>query len=59
VLLVSLIPAALGVLSILIVLLYPLDEAKVKEMEQDLRRRREEADAKPPVTSQPAVDPGG
>ena len=47
VLLVSLIPAALGVLSIVIVLFYPLSEDKVSEMEADLRNRRAAAGEEP------------
>jgi GPH family glycoside/pentoside/hexuronide:cation symporter len=39
-LLVSLIPAAVGVLSILIILVYPLNEAKVAEIETELKARR-------------------
>jgi GPH family glycoside/pentoside/hexuronide:cation symporter len=40
VLLVSVIPAALGVLSVIIVLLYPLNETRMKEIETDLKARR-------------------
>lgn len=43
VLLMSVIPAALGIVSILIVLLYPLNEAKVAQIEADLKTRRAEA----------------
>jgi len=39
-LLVSLIPAAIGVLSVFIVLLYPLNETRMKEIETDLKARR-------------------
>jgi len=56
VLLVSLIPAALGVVSILIVMLYPLDEAKVKEIGQDLEKRREAADEKASEESSSETD---
>ena len=40
VLLVSVIPAAIGILSIIIVLLYPLNETRMKQIEMDLKARR-------------------
>jgi GPH family glycoside/pentoside/hexuronide:cation symporter len=40
VLLVSVIPAAIGVLSVIIVLLYPLNETRMKQIETDLKARR-------------------
>jgi GPH family glycoside/pentoside/hexuronide:cation symporter len=40
VLLMSVIPAALGIVSIVIVLFYPLNEAKVSQIESDLKARR-------------------
>ena len=43
VLLMSVIPAALGIVSILILLIYPLNEAKVAQIEADLKSRRAEA----------------
>lgn len=43
-LLMSLIPAALGVVSILLVLFYPLNEAKVRQIESDLKARRGRAE---------------
>ena len=39
-LLVSLIPAALGVRAVVVVLFYPLSDAKVAEIERELRQRR-------------------
>ena len=51
-LLVSLIPAAIGVLSILIVLFYPLNEIKMSQIETDLKARRAaEAGAEPAAAS--------
>lgn len=43
VLLMSVIPAAIGIVSILFVLFYPLNEAKVTLIEADLKARREQA----------------
>ena len=40
VLLVSVIPAAIGILSVIIVLLYPLNETRMKQIEMDLKARR-------------------
>ena len=40
VLLVSLIPAAIGVLSIVLVLFYPLSERKMSQIAADLKARR-------------------
>ena len=57
VLLVSVIPAALGVLSIAIVSLYPLDEAKVKEMELELDQRRKAAAQEDSAQAESKVDP--
>ena len=34
------IPAAIGILSIIIVLLYPLNETRMKQIEMDLKARR-------------------
>jgi GPH family glycoside/pentoside/hexuronide:cation symporter len=45
VLLVSIIPAAIGVLSVFIVLLYPLNETRMKEIEMTLKARRAGAGA--------------
>jgi len=39
----SVIPAAIGVLSVVLVLFYPLNEAKVTEIEADLKARRAQA----------------
>lgn len=46
--LMSVIPAALGIVSIILVLLYPLSEAKVTQISADLKKRRE-ADGNVPV----------
>ncbi len=49
VLLMSVVPAALGVLATVIVLFYPLDEARVAQIASELRQRRaREAAAEPP-----------
>jgi GPH family glycoside/pentoside/hexuronide:cation symporter len=45
VLLVSVIPAVLGVLSVIIVLFYPLNETRMKQIETDLKARRADAEA--------------
>ena len=58
VLLVSLIPAALGIVSILLVMLYPLDESKVKEIEQALKARRAESGELPEGAPQEAAESG-
>ncbi len=49
VLLMSVIPASLGVVSVLILLFYPLNETKVSQIEVDLKQRRAELGESVPV----------